>query len=945
MKILFFFILLLNTNLFFCQSYDAIKTVFKDHEFSDNIYTLIEDNEGFIWIATDNGIIKFNGSKFVKFDITSKLPSNDVFNLFADKENRIWLSGYYKGLYYIKNNEIHKIQNSQNIYGLVHFFEKKDTLFINSLIEKQTFFLRKNKKKLEKYKYFFEYIQNSNLKIIYKKEKILILENNKIIDSLINLQISNFNLVNSFSFTKEKNITYNPFFRFLPNKLNIYNKNSIRNYIIDRENPTESTLKLISRKEDDIQIFVNDKKKPIAYFKGSYSRTITNFLRKIPINFQEVNKLIIDSNSNVWVISENNELKYIPNNYENIINYNLNNIGYSKIKKVEFYNNMFYFLTVNNIVIKYDIYTKEKKDAFIGNKEIKDIQIINGNLFYFQNNEIYYSSLNNLKKRYLFNNREFRKIIFSKNDYFGIIGRGLYSKKDGLIYSKQNSLRFNNLIEFNNGFLFSNEEEIIYRDLVSKKNKNLKIKFINSIIKLNNELFIIGTNIGELLIIDKNFKIISKYKLDEGISKIKHDFKNNKLLIQTIKSIYILNIDKKFNMKYVNYIDNEDGLIKGKIIDLFYDKNKIYVISNLGYSSINNKIYNKNTVDNSKIVIDNINSINRNNLSSNFSLNREDNNLEIDFSIKTYGNIKKYVIYYKINNSKWIQSKNQKLSFVNLLPGNYKIDMKLINKSIETPIHFKNISFNVKAYFWETIYFKLFIIFLAVILTFLVGYLVIIYNRRKNSLKLKLTNLEMKSLKAQMNPHYLFNSLNSFQTFLFLKDEIKVNNYLIKFSNLLRATLDNVNNDFITINEETNYIKKFIDFENLKRNINIKLIIKNNLSNDNIVIPSMLLQPIIENSIIHGFKIKRDDYYIELNFYDNKDKYLFIEVTDNGIGISNKLEKENYKSYGVSIIKERLKIMSLIDSLDYNFLIENVLSEDSKVLGTKVTLKLPLINN
>lgn len=925
----------MNIKFVYGQTYNSIKSFSAQRKIIENVYTLTQDNNGYIWIATDNGVLKFNGNTFVKFDLNSGLPSNDIFNIYIDTKNRVWLSGYFSGLYYVQNNIVYKIKKSNEIKGLVRFFENKDTLFINPLYKLKTYYLSKNNLTLKRKNSLFEYVNGNRIKLQYDKEDVIIRENNSKKSKLSKVQVVNFLMKNSFAYYDTQSSNYNPFYRFIPNKFKVYNNQNY--FIIDPSLDSNYNFKIISRIDDKFLILLNNQNKVLVYYNGIFNKKITDYINSLPINLKDINKLFIDKKFNVWVISENLELTFIPENYRDILNFNFN----FKIKKVTSSSDAFYLLSENKIFI-YNIKKKSIIDTVKFNYEIKDIKIIKKRLFYFYNNgEVYYSDLNNLKKKFKFELKGLKTLLYFKEDYYCIIGRGLFSLKKGKIFSNENSIRFNDFFSFNDGFVLSNEEELIYYNLLKKQTLKKNIKFINSIVKINDYNLIVASNEGKIQILDKDLKIKSNFFINENIIKLFYNKKNNKILVYTYGGLYVFNLNSHNKIVLDKILTIENGLIEGKIVDLILIDDITYLFTNKGFSKVEKSFYNDEIYDDAKIDILNINSKIKDKLVNNFILDRNDNDLNINLSIKSFNNLKKYKIFYKINDTNWVLLKNNELTFNNLMPNLYKLELKISNNNINTPIDYKSIIFKVKPYFWETFLFKILIIFLLIISTFFISFYFVNLNRKKNKLKLKLTNLEMKSLRAQMNPHFIFNSINNLQSYIFLKDELSVNNYILKFSNLLRATLENVNNDFSTLKDEVLYLNKCIEFESLKRNILIEFIVINKIDLDNILIPNMILQPIIENSIVHGFK-NNNNFFIKLQI-NTDENYLFIEIIDNGIGLLIENEKSNKKSYGISIIKERLIIMSKIDSLDYKYEIDNLLDENKNIKGTKVLLKLPLM--
>ena len=199
--------------------------------------------------------------------------------------------------------------------------------------------------------------------------------------------------------------------------------------------------------------------------------------------------------------------------------------------------------------------------------------------------------------------------------------------------------------------------------------------------------------------------------------------------------------------------------------------------------------------------------------------------------------------------------------------------------------------------------------------------------------------IEQKLLRLQMNPHFIFNSLYAIQNFLTQNDTAKTNKYLIKFSRLLRLILESSAQSYITIEEEIEIIENYLTFQKLLNNDSFEFEIKytDDIELDNVLIPPMLVQPFIENSIKHGFN--SIDYKGELLIaFSKANNNLKIEVTDNGKGLKGNTSDINHKSMSTDITKKRLK--SLMGRKYKNF---DLFISDNENRGTIVQFNIPFL--
>jgi sensor histidine kinase YesM len=206
--------------------------------------------------------------------------------------------------------------------------------------------------------------------------------------------------------------------------------------------------------------------------------------------------------------------------------------------------------------------------------------------------------------------------------------------------------------------------------------------------------------------------------------------------------------------------------------------------------------------------------------------------------------------------------------------------------------------------------------------------------------------LRQQFLRTQMNPHFIFNVLNSISDYVWVNEKEKANAYLLEFSKLIRATLDNSNSDAIELGKELETLKLYVSLENLRfeNNINFVINVSPEIDPSTQQIPPLILQPYIENAIWHGILHKKDKIgNIILNVTKNQ-TLLLIEIIDDGIGRSKSrelnLKRNKNKSWGTSITKERIDIANKLYGIKNNVKIVDLYSETGINIGTKVFITL-----
>lgn len=238
------------------------------------------------------------------------------------------------------------------------------------------------------------------------------------------------------------------------------------------------------------------------------------------------------------------------------------------------------------------------------------------------------------------------------------------------------------------------------------------------------------------------------------------------------------------------------------------------------------------------------------------------------------------------------------------------------------------------------------------IIYFLVGGLLLVlftaYWIHMSARQKKIANqlLALRSLRSQMNPHFIFNALNSVNSFISRSDERTANKYLADFSRLMRAVMENSQHDFVPLSSEINIIKLYLALEHFrfKDKYNYRLEIDETIDVDEYEIPPMLIQPYIENAIWHGLRYKETMGMLAVAFVMEDDK-LMVVIEDDGIGRtkSQEIKTNNQKtnrSTGLKNTRNRLKILNEMYHTDFRVAISD-LYEDKEDTGTKVTIEIP----
>jgi LytS/YehU family sensor histidine kinase len=206
--------------------------------------------------------------------------------------------------------------------------------------------------------------------------------------------------------------------------------------------------------------------------------------------------------------------------------------------------------------------------------------------------------------------------------------------------------------------------------------------------------------------------------------------------------------------------------------------------------------------------------------------------------------------------------------------------------------------------------------------------------------------LEMQALRAQMNPHFIFNCLSSINRFILKNESKTASNYLTRFSRLMRMVLNNSQKSLISLDDELEMLQLYLEMERLrfKNSFDYGITFLNTLDRDNIFIPPLLLQPFCENAIWHGLMHREGQGRLDIELIMEKN-ILNCTITDNGVGREKAEElksktAEKEKSMGLKITTERLAVLNREEGLQTHYEIEDLKDEAGMAAGTRVTLKI-----
>ncbi|HEY5124965.1 MAG TPA: two-component regulator propeller domain-containing protein, partial [Ignavibacteria bacterium] len=446
-----------------------------------------------------------------------------------------------------------------------------------------------------------------------------------------------------------------------------------------------------------------------------------------------------------------------------------------------------------------------------------------------------------------------------------------------------------------------------------------------------------------------SFKNISGYdlSLSTSIAVDKYD----RIWIGNMNGLYILENNS------VKLINMAQGLPSNEVLTLYYEneKNVMWIGTSSGFSSFDIDMFDGYKHQSLNIKIDNVEA--GDSIYTKFDdlkFEPGNNDIHIMYSVFSYSSPSNLKYQYKLNNE-WINTENDFLDFKSLKEGKYDVSFraKMRDNEWSEP---SNISFIIKPKFIETILFRLLIFMcFAGIVLFTAKYSINL-NRKKSAEKIenskKMFELEHQALSAMMNPHFIFNSLNSVQYLVNKGRNDEANNYIYILAKLIRKNLDIASNSFILLDEEINRLTLYLEIEKLRfqDKFSYEINAGEDVDIDSVMIPNMILQPFVENAVWYGIMnsgkkgfVKISFRFEDVNIESNLHKCLVIKITDNGIGLkkSGENKKEGHISKGIKIIEERLQLLSQELELPQPVIIEDLSLRTINSTGTEVIITLP----
>jgi len=955
---------------------------------SNQVYGMVQDSNDILYMATDRGLVQFDGYSFKTFTISDGLENNCILRISKDRNKRIWLTSLQNTCNYIENGKLHTalFNNALNAEDSHEHFVQQ--IFVTPENEILIIFNYPGLYKVDKdstlvqlkdhlneveganiciFKtengYYWDQIKNPKVDPNGKTSVKFIDNKCFITTSLIEESAAHRKELISLS-DDEFIFSYNrKLFHFKGNKL-LY-----KPIVLDQE-----ILSLyFDDKDKDIWVGLNNGSGAYRFSEGTLLGKSEKYL-----NGRSISSILRDHEGNYW-FSDKNSGVFRTNNLDlQAYTVKSSNPEDNLITSMAATNSALYFGTQSGRLHKLTgsngEYTIEEMKRVPQNGAIRNIDLTskgsllvfsqqlteitpNGKLIGFKEKFTFpyaFLELNEntslLSKTPGISKIQNRKEVFSY-DYdkgFMKVRQIFKDSKETLWLSSQPYGIFTwkygdsipttpaRLAEFQhyNSLSFA---EIQGNMILSPAGKGIVIVMPDSLLNITKEKNNLSSDIVDCLFVDGDS--ILWVGTNNGINKIPFG--------KTIHDIPV-----------IDNISTQNGLPSNRVNCLESYDDQIWAATGRGLIIIPRNYNICHTLKKPVIESLTINNKEPHFLPSDTVLSK-DHPFNLKFKFKTISFYQPHDVYYHYYmfpvDKSWSSTKDMEIRYPGLKHGNYTLYVKAMSTPVinekgipENLDSFSVLNITIPKKTHETLSFKILVFSLAVIAIAIIILMVVKTLKKREQIKLRLLDAEKKALLAQMNPHFIFNSLNSIQHYIIQEDAENANLYLAKFAQLIRKILDNSKKRQISLREEIDIILLYLNLEKLRfeDNFEFELNKSKDLDQNAIMIPPMLIQPFVENAIWHGLMPLLGKGHLTIHFERNKNK-MNISIEDNGVGRKQSAKKKRIKGYtqtGLINVNERIFLLNKIENGNISCLIIDLANPDGTAAGTRVELTIPIID-
>ncbi|MGY3054326.1 ligand-binding sensor domain-containing protein [Pedobacter sp. UYEF25] len=941
---------------------------------SNTCYFIHQDKKGFLWIATSNGVTRFDGTNFQNFGIEDGLPDTQIVHIAEDRQERMWFFALNGQVSFLKDGKFYNASNNKVLAKLnsgavvVSFLQDnlgRIWLGTNSnvIVCIAGGIVRTYSATSKSHNFFNAFLHQGKKGNIYALSDGFVhkfYKNNFVLDTL---------KLSPLSFMNAANLENNTLVFLDKRGLTSYNNGEINNVISIPDNLLKNSSGYFYYDQLNKRAWLATLSGAIAI--DSAKKTI-KYLQDVGIN-----QVLKDKAANIW-FATNQGLYMLPKESSRLSIIDAEDgLSSNVIKSIAKDNENRLWLGTDDAVIDI-LNTKTFKTDEVGLDDFKKFRTIKQLAFDASSNSIYFSSEFGLGvfQQVDKSTSNVKYLSEKNNSLFVIKNFGLNKKQHKLalalssgvvsLTDAPNNLKFNtsNLIE-NYNYIKGRAYHVYYdksgtlwfsnvnglnafkNDKIVRHYQNnfLLTKRINDIYELSDGTLLLATD-GYGLLFYRDNKIFKQLKQSDGLT-------NNiclKIFVKN-KEIWVLNsagVNKISNYPASPQIANFDygkDLLTDDVNDLFIDDSTAYFATNRGLILFN-YVKNRSNTNGPPVYITSIKKDQERLLlnTNHFKFTSGNSSIFLMFSAIDFST-SDITYRYRLNaNTPYIETKTRRLDFSSLQPGdyNFEVSAKSQNSNWGTSAA---LSFSIAKQFWQTWWFLTCIVLLAGFVFYKLAAYFIRKQKNKEQKDLKLRNrvlmLEQQALQAMMNPHFVFNVMNAIQHYINTQNTTSANKVLTGFARLIRKNLEICTKGYISLHEELEYLKLYLKLE--KNRFGDKLTYHFNIDKlldvEETFIPSMLLQPYVENAIWHGIMPKESGGKIEINMSLKQGEILAIDIIDDGVGIDNSIrtKKGGHVSKGMQLTAERLKLLAEIGSKNIQL---NV--RQNAQSGTTVSILMPI---
>jgi len=890
------------------------------------VYGLFQDSEDNVWFCTNTGVVKFNGNKLASYGKKDGIPGNEVFKIFEDSYHRLWFMTASGRICYYRNKKIY------NEKDCPLFAKLKISSFISDIRED-------NEKKIW---------------IIPDKGSIYCLSPD--LNAFTEVPVTIFNSI-FFSY-KDSN--------YISSKQGIYAvDNPMRKVVFTNYDSSiffgrhcYADKKVYIGRNKRVEVFDMEKKNmsvintpevaesfnavvsidSLLYLCSANGLSIYNRISHKKsgqyFNSMNVSHVLKDREGSLWISTLNDGVMYIPNMRINFL------------KSADFFQNnrILKLAGLGNQVV---VGQSNSRAAYYSRGIFKPINALSES----RGEGVTYAIKASVADSSFFISNQagfthfFRdgKTSFIKNIF--VLGYAPAGRDSVFISTPSGINKFSLPLkpvffskEYRPAFFDNARAEVLYLDaadsvlyaatkkgLLLYKNKKsipLKFKILEGLgftdIDANVHGLFIATTLGDGVFFfnkDTCIQVNEKSGLTDNMCSslfIQNDSTAWITTLHGLNRIVYKFTAGEFKIQIKNFYRN-DGLPSNYINDIYVYEDSIWLATNIGLAIFSERDL-QNYTYSPKIAVD---AFRVNGMQSELSqgtvieLDRKSNNIVIEFNCRTFKNAGSVLYKYRLVglNSSWVETRNNQVDFTGLAPGKYTFEVYAYSLNENWKTNIEQVQFGIKPAFWETLWFRIlaaaFILFVAVLIIFKQ------FRKVKNKFTLQekiinyqkeLLELEQQALRLQMNPHFIFNALNSIQHAILTGKQSDAYNSLELFSSLIRGILENSKHKFISLEDEIEILKIYIEIEAKRFNadFNYEVKIDPEIDTGGIKIPPMLIQPFVENSIWHGLMPKAEGEKKLILSFTGTDNSVICKVEDNGIG-RNKADNTKNKKHNTSL--------------------------------------------